>query len=250
MNVDLSNGRGSFRSAVAPPFAMRRVTSGGRRRVHLRGLGDGTCQVPQPGVTMFYPACPVSSLVTQTPAAVYQAPTLAPVPSCAQGPTQDTAECQSQLMATQHLNQSAADAANRAVFVGDCESNWQENATRFAELGLPSPPNNCQSFSYGQTMPGTTGGDTSGWIPGTPAAVINSAPVAAAAPAPTAGILPVASPATSTAQLIKNSFTAPAGSPGGASGGGAVTPPAADYTGLYWIGGGVAAVLLFMAVQR
>src|ERR1700676_3410059 len=62
------------------------------RRAGFAGLGDGTCQTPQPGVPQYYPPCPASAPISSgTPAsqytgqpapAVYQAPTPVAVPAC------------------------------------------------------------------------------------------------------------------------------------------------------------------------
>ena len=151
------------------------------RKIALNGLGDGPCQVPQPGVAQVYPACTGNYTgVPQVPqAATYQAPNLAPVPACISGPEPYSAECQQQLMDTQHANQSALDAANRAVFVADCNSNWAANDAQYARLGLPRPANDCQQRLYGQTLPGTTGGAQQAQIPTT---YISTPPPAQTAP--------------------------------------------------------------------
>jgi len=156
------------------------------RRIALSGLGDGTCQYPQPGVPQVYPPC--TAVNTGGSPATYVAPNLTPVPGCISGPEPYSAECQALLMATQHQNQSALDAANRAVFVANCNRDYQANATRYRELGMEVPPNDCEYRAYGQTLPGTTGG-TAAYLPGTPQGILDwrAANPAGGSPGPAAG---------------------------------------------------------------
>jgi hypothetical protein len=132
-----------------------------RPRRGFAGLGDGTCQVPQPGVAMVYPPCPTAPVYSGAPA-VYQAPTPVAVPAC----TQDTRPggaafsdaCIAQLLAAQQQNMAAGTAANYSVDRANCENAWVENDARYASMGLARPPNDCGQRTYGLTLPGTSGG--------------------------------------------------------------------------------------------
>jgi len=172
-----------------------------RSRHGLRGLGQ-TCQVPQPGVPMVYPACPASAPIisgipaatyTQGPApATYVAPPSIPVPACSQdtrpGGAAFSAECIAQVQAAQQARMAADNQANRAVFVANCNRDWEANAVRYRELGMEVPPNDCEYRGYGQTLPGTTGSYT-GYLPGTPQAIIDwrTANPGGGSPGPAAG---------------------------------------------------------------
>jgi hypothetical protein len=154
----------------------------------LRGLGQ-TCQVPQPGVPMVYPACPTYSA---SGPATYVAPTSTTPPACTQdtrpGGAAFSAECQAQLQAYQQAQMAADNAANRAVFVENCNRDWQANAVRYQELGMAVPPNDCAYRGYGQTLPGTTG-SYAGYLPGTPQEILDwrAANPGGGSPGPVAG---------------------------------------------------------------
>jgi hypothetical protein len=60
---------------------------------------------------------------------------------------------------------AADNAANRAVFVQNCNQAWAENDARYAALGMPRPANDCNQRLYGQTLPGTTGSAQQAQIP-------------------------------------------------------------------------------------
>lgn len=83
-----------------------------------------------------------------------------------------TPECIEQVLAAQHANQAANDAANRDVFVANCNKDWEANAAQYRALKMEVPPNDCAYRGYGQTLPGTSGG-YSGYLTGTPAEVID-----------------------------------------------------------------------------
>lgn len=99
--------------------------------------------------------------------AVYVAPAPIATPACAFGPTMFTQECQTQVDAVEQQRLAAADAANRKVFVDNCNRDWQANATRYAELKMAVPPNDCAYRGYGQTNLGP------GYLPGTPTEVLD-----------------------------------------------------------------------------
>lgn len=168
--------RGSYRGYnFVPPQTF--VIPVSRRRQSLRGLGDGTCQIPKPGQPMYYPPCPgyetAATPVTTSPG-TYVAPTLTPAENCQPpypGATPDPA-CIERNLVTEAANQARLDAANRSVFVQDCENAWQENANQYRALGLPVPPDDCAYRTYGQVLPGTTGGTTA-YLPNTPQSVID-----------------------------------------------------------------------------
>lgn len=130
------------------------------------------------------------------PIGVYQAPTHVPVPDCVQdtrpGGAAFSAECQAALAAAQQANMAADSAANRAVFVADCENAWAQNAAQYRALGMEVPPDDCQYRGYGLTQPGTTGSFT-GYLPGTPQAIIDwrNANPGGGSPGPAAGAAPV-----------------------------------------------------------
>ena len=123
----------------------------------LRGLSAGeinptTIWTPQTGYL-----ATAGDITTATGPAVYQAPNYVPVPACASGPSMFTPECIATVLAAQQANMAANNAANRAVFLADCNNNWALNDARYAELGMPRPANDCDQRLYGQTLPGTTG---------------------------------------------------------------------------------------------
>ena len=111
-----------------------------------------------------------------TPVATYQAPTNLATPSnCidpASGLPYFTPECVEANLRIEAANQAKLDAANRAVFVQNCQNAWELNRQQYEALGLPVPPNDCAYRSYGQVAPGTTGGSTA-YIANTPQAVID-----------------------------------------------------------------------------
>jgi hypothetical protein len=220
-------------------------------------LGDGTCQVPTPGVPMVYPACPASAPISSgTPAAsytsqpapaVYAAPTLIATPACASGPaaSADSAECIAQVLAAQQQDFGLENAANRAVFLADCLATY------------PQPPD-CYSRSYDQTP---TGGYTSDSHAQGPQQYINAQgqlvsvtldpatgePATTSTPAP----LSAPPPAGGGTGTGTGSKTAAGGSAAGGSGSGAASSPA-DSTVLQWtIGLGVAAIFIgVMAMNK
>lgn len=111
-------------------------------------MGDGTCQVPQPGVAMVYPACPAAPPLSYQDrggaAAPYVAPTPVPRPACSYDPNPfvaNSAQCVAQLLAAQQGNFQVDNDANRAVFVADCLATF------------PQPPD-CLTRTYGQTPAG------------------------------------------------------------------------------------------------
>lgn len=113
-----------------------------------RGIGDGTCQVPMPGVAMVYPPCPSIAPLTYQDrggaAASYVAPTAVPRPACSYDPNPfvaNSAACIAQLLAAQQGNFQVDNDANRAVFVQDCLNT------------VPQPPD-CLTRTYGQTPAG------------------------------------------------------------------------------------------------
>ena len=129
----------------------------------FRGLGDDTCQVPQPGVPMVYPPCPSAQPLYGTSAPpTYVPPVQVAVPACIQdtrpGGAAFTQECQQQLMAAQQQNMAAGSAANYDVDRANCETAWAANDARYAALGLPRPPNDCALRTFGLTLPGSSGG--------------------------------------------------------------------------------------------
>jgi hypothetical protein len=160
-----------------------------RSRYGLRGLGQ-TCQVPQPGVPMVYPAC--ETFAPSSGPATYVAPTSVAPPACTQdtrpGGAAFSAECQAQLQAYQQARMAADNAANRAVFLENCNRDWQANAAQYQALGMEVPPNDCAYRGYGQTLPGTTGSYT-GYLPGTPQAILDwrAANPGGGSPGPAAG---------------------------------------------------------------
>lgn len=128
----------------------------------LEGLdlsGLGTCQVPTPGVTMFYPPCEgaYTGVPITTEPAVYHAPVMVGAPQCSSGPSMFTSECITQLLANQQQDMAAASAANRAVFLQNCNRDWSANDGVFANLHLPRPRNDCAERGFGLTLPGSTG---------------------------------------------------------------------------------------------
>jgi hypothetical protein len=171
MEVQLRNPRAHFHPLIRP--VSRR-----------RGIGDGTCQVPKPGVPMYYPACPGYDTAAAAPASsssgpapapgVYVAPTLTAAESCVDplGNPKFTPDCVNRNLVTEAANQAKLDAANRSVFVQNCNRDWQMNAQQYQALGMPVPPNDCDYRTYGQTLPGTTGGST-GYLPSVPQEVID-----------------------------------------------------------------------------
>lgn len=139
------------------------------RRRGMRGLGDGeinptTIWTPSTGF--------IDPSYGGTAPATYVAPNYVPVPACASGPTMFTAECIAQVLAAQQANMAADLAANRAVFVANCNNDWAANAAQYQALGMAVPPNDCEYRSYGQTLPGTTG-STTAYLPGTPQEIID-----------------------------------------------------------------------------
>jgi hypothetical protein len=120
-------------------------------------------------------------------------------------------------------NQAARDAENRSVFVTNCNNDWAANKAQYEALGMPVPPNDCAFRTYGQTLPGTTGGTTA-YLPSVPQEVVEwraanpsggvsvawddqSAAKLAPATAPSSS----ASPAVTTAVAPRATATSPAG---------------------------------------
>ena len=116
-----------------------------RRLSGLRGLSDGTCQVPQAGVAQVYPACPTTAPLTYNAPATYVAPTLIATPACASGPASsaDSAECQAQIAAAQQQNFNLDNSANYNVDITNCNNNWAENDAAYTADGIVGPPNTC-----------------------------------------------------------------------------------------------------------
>jgi hypothetical protein len=91
----------------------------------------------------------------------YQAPAQVAVPACASSSdanTADSAACQEQLMAAQTQNLAADTGANLTVDQNICESNYAENASAYAALGITPPPNTCMEETYGLVPADSTGG--------------------------------------------------------------------------------------------
>jgi hypothetical protein len=111
-----------------------------------------------------------------TPVATYQAPTNLQTPSNCIDPASGlpffTPECVNANLAIEAANQAKLDAANRTVFVQNCNNAWELNRQQYEALGLPVPPNDCAYRSYGQVAPGTTGGSTA-YVTNTPQGVID-----------------------------------------------------------------------------
>src|SRR5271166_2040913 len=127
------------------------------------GMGAGTCQVPQAGVTQVYPACPLTAPLTAYPATAYVAPSYTPAPACSSGPpgTSDSAECIALLLQTQQNNMQLANTANYVSDEGTCNSNFAANASQRASLGLPPLPNTCGSNTFDLVPTGGYTGDAS-----------------------------------------------------------------------------------------
>jgi hypothetical protein len=135
----------------------------------IRGLGDGTCQTPQPGVPQVYPPCPTFAPISSgTPAsqytgqpapAVYQAPTPVSVPACSQdtrpGGAAFSAACIAQVLAAQQQNFQLANNANFVVDYTNCVNSGLSPAV-------------CGSRTYGLTPAGGFTSDAGGGPGGTP----------------------------------------------------------------------------------
>lgn len=156
------------------------------RKIARSGLGA------DPGVNVTTMWTPSGGYVGSTPAAVYQAPAHVPVPACIQdtrpGGAAFSGECQAQLRAANDANIAADAGANRAVFVQNCNRDWQANAERYRQLGMAVPPNDCDYRGYGLTPAGSTGG-YSGYVAGTPQNIIDwrNANPGGGSPGPAAG---------------------------------------------------------------
>ncbi len=122
------------------------------QRRGFAGLGDGTCQVPQPGVPMVYPACPTSAPVSSGAPAVYQGYTPFAVPDCTQdtrpGGAAFSSACIAQLLAAQQKNMQLANNANFVVDYTNC-----------VNQGIA--PADCASRTYGLTPAGGYTSDSS-----------------------------------------------------------------------------------------
>ncbi len=163
----------------------------------MRGLGDGTCQVPQPGVPMVYPACPTSAPIssgapaatytsTGSSPAVYQPYTPVAVPSCTldtqPGGAAFSSACIAQLLAAQQQNMQLANNANFVVDYTNCVNQGLSPAT-------------CASRTYGLTPAGGYTSDAS--VQGTSVILDANGNPVSGVPVYTGGPLPGMTPATS-----------------------------------------------------
>ena len=135
-------------------------------------------------------ATPGDASTAATPQPV--APGHVPVPACTQdtrsGGAAFSAECIAAVLAAQQQNMAADSAANKSVFVANCNSDWEANAAAYRARGMAVPPNDCAYRGYGLTQPGTTGSFV-GYVAGTPQEIIDwrNANPGGGSPGPAAG---------------------------------------------------------------
>jgi hypothetical protein len=263
----------------------------------LRGMGDGTCQIPKAGVTMYYPPCPgYSAEVGSTPASSpapssaydgggspsYQAPGDLETPeNCDMYPGDALTACVNRNLDRQKRNMVRNIDAERDYFIEGCEHDWALNAQQYEALGMPVPPDNCQSKGYGLTYFDAAGGGTTGgnmnlltpeqiaantpqsgndWLPGDggvpiPSLPAGGAPASSSSPSKPAASSPAStSKPLTTAQRIANGMNPPAsGSPAPSGGANESDDETAGKpnTALYWVLGiAVAGTLLHAAVTK
>jgi hypothetical protein len=202
--------RGAFRPSLPAPALMALAA----RRRGLRAF-DYSAITDCSMLTDFQrsqdPACGGAP-----PVATYTAPTNLQTPSNCIDPASGlpffTPDCVNANLAIEAANQAKDDAANRTVFVQDCNNAWALNKTQYEALGLPVPPNDCAYRTYGQTLPGTTGGTTA-YLPGTPQAVIDWRTAD-----PSGGVMNAWDPSSAQTLATFHAPPAPSGSPSPAPG--------------------------------
>jgi hypothetical protein len=136
---------------------------------------------------MYYPACPgyespgagpaASSSSSGIPAAgVFVEPTVQAALNCvdpASGMPYFSPDCVNENLRREAANNAARAAANRAVFVQNCNRDWTMNADQYRALGMPVPPNDCEYRGYGQVPAGGGTGGSAAYVAGTPQAVLD-----------------------------------------------------------------------------
>lgn len=226
------------------PIHPRAFAGNPRRRA---GMGDGTCQIPAPGVAQIYPPCPSNPDDIALPSGVsFQAPSFTPAPACSSSPdpnTSDSPECIAQLLAAQNQNLAANNDANFNFDVQTCRSNLALNNAQRASLGMPALPDTCADNTYGLTPTGGYTGGVSLITPDAPQIVAGSgapAPVSSNPPTPAS-----TTPSSRTTEMIANRFAqANQTNGGGASSGSGVTSKEM----IYAVGGVAALALIFAAI--
>ena len=156
--------------------------------------------------------------------AVYQTPNYVAAPACLQanGGAFVSQECVNAGLAAQQQNMAAANAANYAVDLANCESNYKINAQRDAELGLPVPPDICGQETFGLVPTGGYTGSNFNLTPDAVQVITGSDPNPAPAPCNPPSFLengictnPTHAPATSTPTIKTPAPAATAPPPAG-----------------------------------